>query len=95
MDDQINQIPTNQQTIAMHCLLKDKRKIDTLEARRRGINHPAGRVKDLRNLKVPIETQWTETVDQKGKTRRVAFYVLQPENHRSILKLIPKCKGRK
>lgn len=64
--------------------LKHEGKIDTLEARRRGINHPAGRINDLRNKKVQIETHWINAISQTGKAVKVALYVLRHNPQRSI-----------
>jgi hypothetical protein len=66
----------NHQALALWPMLKHDGAIDTLEARRRGINHPAGRVKDLRNKNVAIKTHWTNAISQSGKVVKVALYLL-------------------
>ena len=64
------------QALSLWAILKSEGKIDTLEARRRGINHCAGRIKDLRDKNVSIKTYWTESISQTGKITKVALYAL-------------------
>lgn len=77
------------QIAAMHSLLRARKTVNTIEARRLCINHPAGRVNDLRNRKVPIETHWTNTIDQQGKVVRVALYLLMTNPQPSLFEGSP------
>lgn len=65
------------QAFALWAILRSEGKMDTLRARQHGINHPAGRVSDLRNIGVEIETHWTDAISQTGRITRVALYVLK------------------
>ena len=67
---------TGNQTSHLLTLLISRRKINTIQARRLGINHVAGRTNDFRKQGVTIETHWTKTADQQGKIVKVALYVL-------------------
>ena len=47
------------QTAFLLSWLKTHGKISTMEARRMGVNHVAGRINDLRNNGLYIQTHWT------------------------------------
>lgn len=63
--------------------------ISTMEARRRGVNHPAGRVRDLRRRGHRINTVRTKEISQTGCLVTVAQYSLRPSRQRSLLELLP------
>ncbi len=68
--------------------LKTEPGINTLDARRRGINHPAGRIQGLKRRGHLIDNHWTDAVSQNGKITRVAFYVMRKSQQRSLLDLL-------
>lgn len=86
-DQTPNLLGLTRQALILFGWLKREKEIDTLTARRRGVNHPAGRVKDLRNRGVKIETFWTDGVSQTGKVVRIALYVLQYNPQLSLFDL--------
>lgn len=59
-------------------LLKEKNGSNTLEIRERGIMHPAGAVKKLRQEGHNIFTHMRAAIDALGKSRNVAHYFLLP-----------------
>ena len=61
--------------------------ISALDARRRGVNLPAGRVRSLRKSGHLIETLFTNGISQNVKVTRVAFYRLQASPQRSIFEV--------
>ena len=69
-------LPTLHQEQTLHRILKTNKGLSTFDARKLGINHPAGRVNSLRNKGVSIETHFITEVSQTGKAARIAFYVL-------------------
>ncbi|MGB3212990.1 MAG: helix-turn-helix domain-containing protein [Desulforhopalus sp.] len=87
-DQYINSMALTHQALILLGWLKHEGKINTLEARRRGINHPAGRVNDLRNKKIQIDTHWTHAISQTGKVVKVAMYVLKQNPQRSLFGVV-------
>ncbi len=75
---------TDNQLSILFSWLKSEGEIDTMEARRHGVNHVAGRINDLRNQGIKIETSRTRAIDQKSKIIAVALYVL-PNNSQLFL----------
>ena len=64
--------------------------ISTLEARRRGVNHPAGRIRDLRRAGHRIDTGSTKDRGEDGRLITVALYELRPPRQLSILEVLSK-----
>jgi len=64
--------------------------VSTLEVRRRGINHSAGRIRDLRRRGHKIDTHQTKEVSQTGHLVTVALYSLRPNTQMSIFDAIKK-----
>ena len=64
--------------------------VSTLEARRRGINHPAGRIRDLRRAGHRIDTGSTKERGEDGRLITVALYRLRPPKQLSILSVLSK-----
>ena len=64
--------------------------ISTMEARRRGVNHPAGRVRDLRRAGHRIDTHQTKDRGEDGRLITVALYRLRPPKQLSILSVLSK-----
>ena len=62
--------------------------ISTMEARRRGVNHPAGRVRDLRRAGHRIDTRPTRDRGEDGRVVSVALYSLRPPRQLSLLELL-------
>lgn len=57
--------------------LQKKATVTTIEARNSlGILHPAGRIKELRELGYDIRTLWTRQHDNNGVTHRIGLYLL-------------------
>lgn len=83
------------QTAFLWSYLLEHQTLDTMKARRMGINHIAGRINDLRNLGAPIETHSTETIDQKGKVVKCALYVLSYNPQLSLLSIQQEMNTRK
>lgn len=57
------------------CWLKENPRLTTFEARARGIVHPAGRIKELREKGVKILTSWVTEPDDQGTPHRIAQYI--------------------
>lgn len=62
--------------------------VSTMAARRRGVNHPAGRIRDLRRLGYRIDTHRTTEISQTGESVTVALYMLRPSKQRSVFELL-------
>ena len=66
------------------------RRCRPMAARRRGVNHPAGRIRDHRRAGHRIDTQQTKDRGEDGRVVTVALYELRPPKQLSILEVLSK-----
>jgi hypothetical protein len=70
-------LTTAAQMEAILRVLEAKGRMTTLDARSKGIMHPAMRVCELRKKGFDIVTHWQQQTDNAGVTHRVGVYVLE------------------